>query len=477
MVTNSAPTELPQTDISVGLQVPLSATSLRGGILYLFQFNVLVFVIRLVTSAIIARTLGPAAMGVWLLLSLLPTYAEGFGRVKADLAAVYVLGRGKWSIGEVAWALNVIALISSGLCGLVLLAGESIIVPWLFGTDTVRHSLYLLTIITIPAHFVTMGYAYLLLHLENVGAYNVQGFLRSALPGMIASGLMLTTDLKVEAMVASILVGTFLALAYAAWTVHRAAPLTRPRETGLYSELLNFGRRLYLAGVVEHLNTYLASLIVGVRMTAAELSYFRMGQDRLQILDQIPSAVNTLLYPRLTKMLGRDTQIDLLARSMRTLVLILFVSSVVGALLAPAAVWVLYGREFMPVVWSVWLLLPGVYALGATSPATQYFMGAGRPDLVWKVALIPLVIQSAILLPLISQGGFKGAAISVSISFVAHSIVRLLVLARITQRSVSSFALPTRDDRAFVMGFVGERLVNTFGMQHRNKIEGTTGDT
>jgi O-antigen/teichoic acid export membrane protein len=441
----------------------MTRPSLRDGMFRLLKFNVLTFVVRLVTSAIVARVMGPAAMGVWLLLSLLPTYAEGFGRLKADLAAVYVLGQGRWSLGEVAMALNVIALVSGGACAVGLIVAQPLVVPWLFGPEGVAPWLYLATVLIIPVHFLAMGYAYLLLHLEDVTAYNIQSAFRSVFAGVLASALLLLTDLRVSAMVLSLLLGAVLGLGYGAWQVHRRTRLERPHSPGLYLALVNFARRLYVAGVIEHLNLYLSSLLVGVRLSTQELAFFRLGQDRLQILDQVPSAVNTLLYPRLSKTSVGDAQVELVARSMRVLLILLTLSAVLGGLLAPLAVWMLYGSEFMPMIWSIWLLLPGVCAIGITSPVTQYFMGSGRPELVWRLALVPLALQLAMLVPMIDFAGFRGAALAVSLSFVVHAAVRLHLLARVVGWRVRRLVIPTRDDIDLVKAFALERL----GRSHR----------
>ena len=121
-------------------------------------------------------------------------------------------------------------------------------------------------------------------------------------------------------------------------------------------------------------------------MPPAQVAYFRMGQDRLQVLDQVPSALNTMLYPRVSKSSLAGEAEQLTARSVRILVLLLMAARAAAA----AAVWplvlMLYGRAFLPMVLSVWLLLPGVMAAGATTPIIQDLMGTGRPHYVWRMA-------------------------------------------------------------------------------------------
>jgi hypothetical protein len=54
-----------------------------------------IYAIKILTSVIIARKLGAEMLGVFVILSLIPSYAESFGRLKFDIAAVYFLGKKK----------------------------------------------------------------------------------------------------------------------------------------------------------------------------------------------------------------------------------------------------------------------------------------------------------------------------------------------------------------------------------------------
>ena len=59
----------------------------------LFQRDVFLFLTNIITSVIIARKLGPDMRGLFAILLLIPGYAEAFGRLKFDIAAVYFLGK------------------------------------------------------------------------------------------------------------------------------------------------------------------------------------------------------------------------------------------------------------------------------------------------------------------------------------------------------------------------------------------------
>ena len=73
----------------------------------------MLFLTNIITSVIIARKLGPDMRGLFAILLLIPGYAEAFGRLKFDIAAVYFLGKKKGSLGEIVFLLNMLAILTS----------------------------------------------------------------------------------------------------------------------------------------------------------------------------------------------------------------------------------------------------------------------------------------------------------------------------------------------------------------------------
>ena len=68
--------------------------------LSLFNRDILVYLSKLITGALIARILGPLGFGIWIILQMIPSYSEAFGRLKFDVASVYFLGKKKHNVGE-----------------------------------------------------------------------------------------------------------------------------------------------------------------------------------------------------------------------------------------------------------------------------------------------------------------------------------------------------------------------------------------
>lgn len=398
----------------------------------LFRLNMLSYALRLFTSIIVARELGPEALGLWILLSLFPTYADGFARLKVDVAAIYVLGKGLGTFAEVSGAIHFIALATGGLFALALAAAEPWVMPALFGDAAVSAWTYRLVLLTIPVNFIATNFSYLMLHREDVAGYNRSTFLRGVIPSVLGATLLVLTPLKIEALVIALLTGGVIAVVYG---INRMSETPRPqwpRDRSLWGRLFSYSGRLYAAGLVEHFNQYLSSLLLGIHLRPTDLTYFRMGQDRLQLLDQVPASLNTVLYPKIANASSESGRRELVARSCRVLLLLLCGAGLLGAVLSPLIVRVLYGLPYMPMVSSIWLLLPGVIALGATQSVMQYFAGSGRADLSWKLPIVPLIAQILLIIPLMNLWGFRGAALALSISFLLYAVVRIQVWSMVT---------------------------------------------
>jgi O-antigen/teichoic acid export membrane protein len=116
----------------------------------------------LLTSVVIARTLGPEIMGVWIIINIIPSYAEMFGRTKVELAAIYFLGKKFHSVGDVLATLNLIAGIVSSLIVVMLLGAYDFLSVTLLKDDADKYSLSLVAVLVlIPLKFFYLNYMYL----------------------------------------------------------------------------------------------------------------------------------------------------------------------------------------------------------------------------------------------------------------------------------------------------------------------------
>jgi O-antigen/teichoic acid export membrane protein len=412
--------------------------------LALLSRDVAVTAVRFVATVYIARRLGPAAMGVWLVLTMIPSYAEAFARLKADLAAIYFVGAERYDAGRVALGLNVIAVVTgTAVIGIGWL-GQDLIFEHLLKSAPGTRPLILVMLACVPLHFLYLNYGYLLLQREDVSGYNRMTVLREGTAAVLPVILLAISDAGVTAVVVPFLVAVAGATAYGMVRVHRVVPLTARLDLAMLARLCRYSAALYAAGLVSQLNVYLSATLVALYLSPAQVAFFRLAQDKAQLLNRLPAAVNTLLYARIA-VSGTAAAPATSARAFRMLAVVLAAAAGVGALAIQPVVRGLYGYQYAPIVGVFLVLLPGVAAAAAAGALVQYFMGTGRPWAVVYPSLAALVAQ-AVLGPLvIPASGPIGAAVVTSLAFVVTAVVTIYEFRVMTRASVSAL-VPGRDD-------------------------------
>jgi O-antigen/teichoic acid export membrane protein len=421
------------------------------GAFQILSRDVLVMLVQIVTGAVIARALGPRWMGIWIMLQMIPSYAEALGRLQVDSAACYFLNRGRYRVEHVAFATIVVSLVTSSVLIVAFLWSEA----WLYRTyltELAGFRWYVYVVLAcIPLRFVGLNYSYLLLAEHDVRGFNTMAALNGLVPSVLGAVLLLVAGLG--GLVAAMFLGTLVALVYGA----RRLPVPRPHADGaLFTDLLRFGSTLYLHSVIGYLHTYGSSLIVLGSLSSAQLAFFRLGQDRASLLARIPTAVGTLLFPR-SSALGDAEAREMLARSVRTVLVVLLACGVAALALARPAVFLLYGASFAGVVTPLLIFVPGIIADGASALVIQYLIGRGRLWPVVCASLGGLAIQLSLLFVAVPRWGVTGAAAAASLGFVLTALLRVAIVRAIDGVSVASL-IPRWTDVVFVVNFVRDRV-------------------
>ena len=425
----------------------------------LFRRDVLVYGLQIITEALIARALGPVAMGVWVILRLVPAYAEVVGRSQVDTAAIYILGKRKYSVGAVAFAIIVISIASAAFVIAAFLAVQH----WLFATflrpaADVRMAV-LAILAYIPFRFLAICYNKLLLYDEDVHGYNTANVLLTLVPAVLGAVLVAGFHQGVAALAAALVAGGAAAVAYSAARVHSRHPITVHGNLQVGRDLMGFGLKLYAATLIQFLYTYGATTLAVLYLPTAQLAFLRMAQDRALLLTRAPNAVASLLYPRVARLgPAADGARTLTVRSVRVTLLILLGLGAIGALAAWPGVLILYGRAFAGVIVPLILLIPGTVADASTSLLMQYYLGLGRLWLVLALTTAGVAIQLGLLVVGLSRNGLAGGAFGITVAYVIVAALRVAVFCA-TESLSPGLIVPTRDDVRYVADFIMRRLM------------------
>lgn len=424
----------------------------------LLKRDAVIFVVQLFAGAIIARSLGVYSMGIWIILLMIPSYAEPLGRLKTDVASVHILGKGRYRLGEVSFTSMVICLITVGLLiGAFLWQQERLYASFLAEVSSMNQLVYLM-LIFVPIKFLVLNFQYLLLSQEDLKGYNNISFLIELAPMVLGGGLVLATDWGVSSLVVSTLLGGSAALAYGIIRVQKIAPMVPTLDISLIKEITIFGSKLYLLSIVGYLHVYLSGLVVVLYLATEDVAFFRLGQEKALLLAKLPAAVGTFLFVRVAA--NADNPVatrDLTVRSFRLTLLLMLLAGVLGAAIAKPAVLLIYGSEFSGIVLALLIIVPAVIANGSTSLITQFFTGTGRIWTITFMSVASLCIQLPLLWFAVPRWGVAGAAGAVLAAYVFTAVMRVTVFSIMESVSLRQLLIPNRSDVTLIREFVEEK--------------------
>lgn len=198
--------------------------------------------------------------------------------------------------------------------------------------------------------------------------------------------------------------------------------------------------------LVSLLNYRADIYVVALMGTPAMLGMYTVAVTAAETLLRVTQVTQIVVSPHVAS-INEDAAVDLVTRSVRHNVIIAGVSSAGLALVAPLAVFVLYGASFEPMVPALRILLVGVFALSLGSPMSAYFsLRRGKPEVSFSLASLSAGICIALAVALVPRIGLNGAALASTVAYCIAQIGALAYFAQTTRTRMSALLLPRRTD-------------------------------
>jgi len=380
----------------------------------------------------VARVGGPAAVGDYALLRMLPWLLAVI--VSAGLAgslAYFLAGptRDDRSVRSTVIAIAIIGAV----------AGASV---WVLGTPLL-HRFFLKDLPSGLISVVAVRVGLRLFVITGKGAAQGTGDLAGSnrtilfeellfLPGY---GLLLALHVGGMTAVIAALILADVATALAAWTrlfrrgflVDASGP-----SWGMAKRIVAFGSRGQLGSLLGLLNLRFDFVFLAAIAGPAVLGIYAVASKYAEILRLVPIAAYWVLYPRF----ARSDPAVAAASSRRLMLRAGAVTAVIAlplALAAHAIVPTLFGHPFAGAVLPAQILFIGLAPEGAAGVITAFLYGRGRPGLNSLSAgtgLIVTVILDVILIPRL---GAVGAAIASSAAYLTTTITLVAWYGHVTR--------------------------------------------
>ena len=425
-----------------------SKTSLFKAALSIFQRDIFVYFLSILAGVIVARKLGPQMLGIWVVLALIPSYAEAFGRLKTDIASVYVIGKGHARPEEVLFSMNIFALLTSSIIVLLLLWQIEYISELLSQntSDNYKEALIVM-ILFIPLEFLVLNYGYFNIAQENTVAYNNIKVIKGITNFIVVVFFLLVLDFEIWALVIARSFSIVLPLIYAFLNLDRSnwAPLKTRWNGSLSIELLRYAFNFYVIGIISHIHELSIKTISAIYLSSSELAFYSQGEAASKMLNRIPESLRVILYPRISGLDNTKEAIEVCCLSFRLTFLILIICGTILSMIAKPLIVFLYGDIFEPTSDVLIIAIPGIIIGGSCLVIKSYFEGIGKAELIPKIQTIPVIIQLILGYLFVKVWGLIGATIAFSIGFSLFGLSVFVAFLKITNVSIFQMTPSLKD--------------------------------
>jgi O-antigen/teichoic acid export membrane protein len=396
------------------------------------------------TTVIVARltgTHGAGAYSVAVQIGVLVVIGGGLG---IDFGLIYFAARDRMSQSDLAPTLLWFGL----TWGAVLAAGGYAAAHALGGSllKGVGDSVILASVAVVPFMLAVRYLRYFLLGRNQLLPFNAVN-VALALAWLILVAVALI-ELRGGVVGAVWAYAAANVVAFAAALVFVPAAVAVPNARRAFIALRTlaaFGLRAQLSTVLQFFSYRFDLFLLNATAGLGAAGIYSVATLLAESVWYIPSAVGLVLAPRVAAGVEGDDD-DVTAAICRATTLVSVAGAVVIAVLAPLLVWLLFGSVFLPAVVPLWVLLPGVVALGLDKPIASYQLGRGRPQISLYVALLATPITTAAYVLLIPRYGIVGAAAGSTISYVATTAIEIVYLHRVSPLRFRSLVIPRRSD-------------------------------
>lgn len=389
-----------------------------------------------------ARLLGPANKGVLSLLTVMLVMAVTLGRCGLGSAVIYFGGRRPaWAVifngglliavigaATALLSLPVILLSRPQLLRGIPLAGllwVAAMIPVLFAFDYFQSAF-------IAILQVNRRNLLLLLHplVQLVLLAVTVGVLRQGLAGALFS------------LSAALVIGV-------AWSLIKlkrevAGRLLRA-DRGLMKQLLRFGMRSHLGGVMEVMNSRADFLLINFFLGPAAVGFFSVAVNLGEVIWRFPEAVVLTLMPRVARM-DADQAGAFSPRICRLVLLPVLLFCLGLLLLGRTLIRFFFGASFLPAVAPLLWLLPGFAAFAVWKILAGDLVARGRPLIYSATAAAAFAAMVLLDLWLIPAWGIAGAAAASSAAYLFASVLIILMYRRVTGVRLGDLLLAKKSD-------------------------------
>lgn len=391
-----------------------------------FTTRIMMLAVGLVTSVIIARSLGPEGRGFYAVALAVSAIGVQFGNLGLPSSNTYFVAGDRSLLPALVGNSLIVSFILGTLCTAL---AYCIFLIWP-RIAPVSGVLLLLSLSWIPFGLAYLLMQYLILGIQDVRSYNVIE-LGTRILSVILVGIVIFANLvTVETVFLTSLAAPVIGFAWAMrklWPHLKAGPSP---SLSLFRKNIWYGFKAYIANLFAFLLIRTSLIIVKQMAGAEQAGYYSITVSMVDMIFMLPVVIGVILFPRLSAIADENEKWKFARKSSFWTGLLMFGLSTASALLSGPMVWLLYGKEFMPAVPAFIWMTPGIVLLSINTIYMNYFASIGMPPVTIYSPAVAFVLNVALNIYLIPILGLVGASISATLTYGVMLIISIVYISR-----------------------------------------------
>lgn len=419
-----------------------------------FLSRILIFALGIITSIILARVLGPTGKGIYTLIILIPTVMLKLGCLGIEAANVYFTGSKKYEVRDIV-SNSFISAFSLGLILIFLFLGLSHLnIFQNFLNSKQINPFYLwLVVLTIPLSLLFGFLINIFLGKEEIVKYNKINIFKAILQLIAIVIFLLILKQGVFGAVVSYVLTTICITLFITPLIRKITKIKIFLNKNLLKGSIKYGLKTYFGNLTQFLNYRLDMFLVAIFLVPAAVGYYSIVVGIAEQLWMLPGAIAAVLFPRISSLKDAEAN-NLTPRVARHTFFIIFVLSLILALLAKPLIKIFFGTAFLPSVMPLLILLPGIIALGGAKTLTADLAGRGKPQFGTYASFISLAVNIPLNLWLIPKWGISGAAFASTVAYILATLIIIIAFVKISNSSWKDIIFIKKSDFRYYKSFI-----------------------
>ncbi|ERM80693.1 hypothetical protein P872_21555 [Rhodonellum psychrophilum GCM71 = DSM 17998] len=382
--------------------------------------KILIISFSLITSVIIARSLGPEKNGIIATLLVYPSLFMTIGSLGIRQSTAFFLGKKIYGEEEIKTAITQIWVFSSILsiiiCFLLMFylskSGENLL-------------LVLLALLPIPFSLFNTYNSGIFLGKNEIGIFNKINWIPPLIVLFLTIILVLGLSLDMAGYMMAMIGGPLFIFVVLLFKNKFISAFSIKVNRPIVAKMISLGLVYAFSLLIINLNYKVDVILLDQLSVPFETGIYSKGSAIIQYLWQIPMLLSTIVFARSAVSKNDKEFSHKVAHLLRLSLLAIAVGSLFLFLFSELIIVGLFGSDFFPSISVLNILLPGVLLLTFFKVMNMDLAGKGKPWVSLKAMAPALVVNIGLNFLWIPYYGADGASLA---STISYSIAAVLFL-------------------------------------------------